>query len=283
MTIREQEIAAMVLEIVKERGKMQNPVTGSGGVFLGKVSGIGPRHPAAKRLSVGDKVASLVSLSLTPLELRKVVSVDCGKERIAVQGHAVVFESGILEKIPEDFSEGVFLAAVDVCGAPAQIKRLLKVGQTVLILGLGKAGRGVSLQAARNGAKVLGVDSSTEAVSWCEKNLEGNFVQMDGKDALGIYHWVREVTRGSLADLSVLATSGDGGEMSAILPVRDGGGGLFFGMATSFQRATLGAEGIGKDIILMMGNGYVPGHAALMLDLLREHKPLRQWFEEKFG
>src|SRR5262249_47844316 len=60
-------IAARVLEIVHERGKMQNPVTGSGGMLLGEVRELGPQAPA--RFVLGDRVATLVSLTLTPLQL----------------------------------------------------------------------------------------------------------------------------------------------------------------------------------------------------------------------
>jgi L-erythro-3,5-diaminohexanoate dehydrogenase len=58
-------IRAEVLEIVAERGKMQNPETGSGGMLVGTVEQVGERSPLG--LSVGDRVATLVSLSLTPL------------------------------------------------------------------------------------------------------------------------------------------------------------------------------------------------------------------------
>ena len=54
-----------VLQIVSERGKMQNPVTGSGGMLVGTVEEVGPESPLG--LEVGDHVATLVSLSLTPL------------------------------------------------------------------------------------------------------------------------------------------------------------------------------------------------------------------------
>ena len=37
----EKKIEEMILSIVNERGKMQNPVTGSGGMFIGKVAYIG--------------------------------------------------------------------------------------------------------------------------------------------------------------------------------------------------------------------------------------------------
>ena len=47
------------------RGKMQNPVTGSGGMLIGVVDAVGPESPLG--LAVGDRVATLVSLTLTPL------------------------------------------------------------------------------------------------------------------------------------------------------------------------------------------------------------------------
>ena len=58
-------VRAEVLEIVAERGKMQNPVTGSGGMLIGVVDEVGPESTLG--LAVGDRVATLVSLSLTPL------------------------------------------------------------------------------------------------------------------------------------------------------------------------------------------------------------------------
>ena len=54
-----------MLEIVATRGKMQNPVTGSGGMLTGVVAEAGPESPLG--LEPGDRIATLVSLSLTPL------------------------------------------------------------------------------------------------------------------------------------------------------------------------------------------------------------------------
>jgi L-erythro-3,5-diaminohexanoate dehydrogenase len=71
--------------------------------------------------------------------------------------------------------------------------------------------------------------------------------------------------------------------MASILAVRDGGTVIFFSMATSFTAAALGAEGVGKDATLIVGNGYVPGHAELTLSLLRRHPGIRALFEQRFG
>jgi L-erythro-3,5-diaminohexanoate dehydrogenase len=53
-------------------------------------------------------------------------------------------------------------------------------------------------------------------------------------------------------------------------------------MATSFTRAALGAEGVGKDVTMIIGNGYTKGHAELSLNILRESKEIRKLFEEKY-
>jgi L-erythro-3,5-diaminohexanoate dehydrogenase len=53
-------------------------------------------------------------------------------------------------------------------------------------------------------------------------------------------------------------------------------------MATSFTKAALGAEGIGKDITMIIGNGYAHGHAELALDLLRESEYLRRVYTERY-
>ena len=63
----DQKIGEMILSIVAERGKQQNPVTGSGGMFMGTVAKIGDDLKGKIDLKEGDRIASLVSLSLTPL------------------------------------------------------------------------------------------------------------------------------------------------------------------------------------------------------------------------
>src|SRR5205085_8482224 len=70
-----ERIAWRVQQIVAERGKMQNPVTGSGGMLIGRVAEIGPLHPARGELKPGDRIATLVSLTLTPLVLDAVAKV----------------------------------------------------------------------------------------------------------------------------------------------------------------------------------------------------------------
>jgi L-erythro-3,5-diaminohexanoate dehydrogenase len=54
-------------------------------------------------------------------------------------------------------------------------------------------------------------------------------------------------------------------------------------MATSFSAAALGAEGLAADVTMLVGNGYVPGHAEMALDLLRTEPGVRALFERRLA
>ena len=71
--------------------------------------------------------------------------------------------------------------------------------------------------------------------------------------------------------------------MGSILSCKDDGTVYFFSMATSFTKAALGAEGVGKDVTMIMGNGYAKGHAEITLQVLREHAGIRKLFEEMYA
>ncbi|UUZ59095.1 hypothetical protein [Nocardioides sp. B-3] len=62
------KVRAEVLEIVSTRGKMHNPVTGSGGMLVGTVEEVGPESTLG--LKVGDRIATLVSLTPHPARPR---------------------------------------------------------------------------------------------------------------------------------------------------------------------------------------------------------------------
>ena len=65
------------------------------------------------------------------------------------------------------------------------------------------------------------------------------------------------------------------------MSTKQGGTVIFFSMATSFAAAALGAEGLAADVTMLVGNGYVPGHADLALNLIRSTPALRALFERR--
>src|SRR5262249_11711916 len=142
-----------VLGIVAERGKMQNPVTGSGGMLTGVVEEAGNDSPLGLRS--GDRIATLVSLSLTPLVITDDLrSWDGASEQVPCQGYAILFGRSIAAVLPDDLPVPLSLAVMDVCGAPALTHRVVSQyprvntykGPVVAILGA--AGKSGSLSAA---------------------------------------------------------------------------------------------------------------------------------------
>ena len=274
-----ERIAWRVLSIVAERGKLQNPVTGSGGMLIGRVAEVGSAHPAHGELKAGDRIATLVSLTLTPLVLEGIDKVHLHAERLDVRGKAILFSSGLWAPMPDDLPEALALAVLDVCGAPALVERMARPGMNVLVLGAGKSGSLACAQAKKNGAHVVALDYRMEAPQrLVAEGLADAAVAADATEALAVYVAAREATGGALFDLVVNCASVPGTEMGCILATREGGEVLFFSMATSFTAAALGAEGVGKDVRLTIGNGYAKGHAKLALDLVRSTPALRAIF-----
>lgn len=280
-----QRIADELLRIVGARGKLHNPVTGSGGMLIGRVRAVGPAHPAAGRLAPGDRIATLVSLTLTPLRLDRIRAVRPEIDRVECEGEAILFATGLWAALPPDLPETLALAALDVCGAPALVARHARPGQRVLVLGAGKSGALVAVQAraSMGGDGVLAVaDRSPEALAaLAGLGVADHHLRVDATDPLAVL--AAAPSAGGPYDLVVNCASVPGTEMSSILAARDGGTVIFFSMATSFTAAALGAEGVGKDATLVIGNGYAPGHADLTLGLLRAHPALRALFEARYA
>ena len=118
-------VRAEVLDIVATRGKMQNPETGSGGMLIGTVEEVGPESPLG--LAVGDRVATLVSLTLTPLVIEDgLAGWDGHSEQVPADGYAILFGRSIAAVLPDDLPRDLALAVMDVCGAPALTHRVVE-------------------------------------------------------------------------------------------------------------------------------------------------------------
>lgn len=303
------KIRSAVLEIIATRGKMQNPVTGSGGMLTGTVEEAGPESPLG--LKPGQRIATLVSLTLTPLVITDgLARWDGRSEQVPCEGHAILFARSIAAVLPDDLPVPLALAVLDVCGAPALTSRVVKEGAVVVIIGA--AGKSGSLSAAaarqQGAAKIIGIvpteaeaellrhppttqDGGAEGAAAGvrsrpathlrapESPLADEIVVADARDPVGLAEKVQAA--GGPADVTVVCVDVAGCEGGAILSTKQGGTVIFFSMATSFSAAALGAEGLAADVTMLVGNGYVPGHADLALGLIREVPSVRTLFERR--
>ncbi len=282
-----EKVKRKIIEIVNNRGKMQNPVTGSGGMLIGNIENIGDALKGKIDLNIGDKIATLVSLSLTPLRIDKILNIHPDIDRVEIEGKAILFESGIYAKVPKDMKDTLALAILDVAGAPAQVKNLVKSGNTVLVLGAtGKSGLMCSLMAKKMSGKkgrIIGQARNEKRAEFLKRtDFYDDIIIADVLNPIDVLDKVLKVNNGKEVDISINCLSIPNTEMSSILPVKDEGIVYFFSMATSFAKAALGAEGIGKDVKMLIGCGYAKNHAQIALDLVRESNTLRKIFEEKY-
>ncbi|GAB1404811.1 L-erythro-3,5-diaminohexanoate dehydrogenase [anaerobic digester metagenome] len=284
----EEKIKEIMFDIVEKQGKHRNPVTGSGGMLLGRVEKIGSALEGKIDLKPGDKIATLVSLSLTPLRIDKIKAIRKDVDQVDIEGKAILFESGIYAKIPADLPEKLALSALDVAGAPAQTAKLVKPGDTVVIIGAGgKSGMLCCYEAKKRAGvtgKVIGITHSEKStkrlmdLDFCDHVFAANATQ-----PVAVMEKVAELTQGQMADITINNVNINDTEMTSILCTKDSGTVYFFSMATSFTKAALGAEGVGSDVTMIVGNGYTRGHAEITLELLRESKKLRDIFTELYA
>ncbi len=309
------KIRSAVREIIATRGKMQNPVTNSGGMLTGTVEEAGPDSPLG--LKPGQRIATLVSLTLTPLAITDGLAAWDGRsEQVPCEGHAILFARSIAAVLPDDLPVPLSLAVLDVCGAPALTSRVVQEGAVVVIIGAAGKSGSLSAVAARQAgaAKVIGVvpteaeaallrnltttqDGGAEGAAGASENqqswssrrpthlprpespLVDEIVVADARDPVGL--GVRVGVAGGPADVTVVCVDVAGCEGGAILSTKQGGTVIFFSMATSFAAAALGAEGLAADVTMLVGNGYVPGHADLALGLIRSVPSVRKLFEQR--
>ena len=282
----EKAFANHVIELTDRTGKHKNEDTGSGGMLIGRVAEIGPKFEMKEQIAVGDKVATLVSLSLTPLKVKKVKKVYLDKDQVDIEGEAILFSSGIYAKLPDDMDENLALSILDVAGASAQVERLVKPGDNVVILGAhGKSGvlcNAIAKERAGDTGKVIGIVRRESYRDICIETGCDDIILSDATDAITINKEVSRLTGGKMADVVINCVNVEDTEMSSILACKERGIVYFFSMATSFTKAALGAEGVGADVDMILGNGYALNHAKTSLDLLRRNKVLFELFKDRY-
>jgi L-erythro-3,5-diaminohexanoate dehydrogenase len=274
-------MAAAIEEIVAERGKLQNPWTGSGGILAGRVARVGDEH-WARDLVPGERVVPLASLIAIPLVLDGVGPLDPASPQVPVRGRAIVTGRMACGLVPEDLPLGVVLSALDVYPAASHTRAIARPGQHVLVLGAGHAG----LVAAAAAHEAVGPEGRVTALDAAPAALERmrsadpatTTIRADATDSVGA---LEALAAHGLprADLTLVCTSAPACEGTAILATDESGVVLFFSTATSFPAAALGADSISSRTRLTIPNGYTDDRGEYALDLLRRSPALLAAFE----
>jgi L-erythro-3,5-diaminohexanoate dehydrogenase len=192
--------------------------------------------------------------------------------------------------LPADLAPGPVVAALDVAGAPARVSAMARQGQRVAVLGAGGTAGLLTLCALRqrlgSSGEIIAIEHSQEALHDIDAlEVADVLVQGDATRPLELVERVRDACEGGdyQSDLTINVVNVPGTEFATILLTKAAGRILFFSMATSFTTAALGAEGLARQVEMHIGNGYMPDHGAVALQLLRDFPRLRTIFERRFG
>ena len=168
------------------------------------------------------------------------------------------------------------------------IKEYTKPGDTVLVIGgAGKSGM-LCLYEAKKRAGVTGkvicfarTEKSVEKVK--KLGLADEYIIGDATKPVDVMNSVSELTDGKMADVTINCVNVPDTEMSCILSTKADGVIYFFSMATSFTAAALGAEGVGMDTTMIIGNGYARNHANIAIDIIRESQIIRDIYTDLYA
>lgn len=273
-------IAQTIKEIVAERGKLQNPWTGSGGVLMGRVRVVGHSYQASD-IERGELVMPLASLIAVPLRLDTVGPVNPDSPHVPVSGRAIVTGRMACVRVPDDLPSPVALAVFDVYPVASYVRELAGPGTHVLVFGAGHAGL-LAVAAARETVGDRGlvtvIDRSPAALRRAQSvDPALGAIEADATDPVGAAAALAELGVPP-GDLTLLCTTAEGAEGAAILTTADRGTIVFFSTATSFSAAALGTDAAGSHARLIISNGLTDDRSEYAFELVRRRRTLQALF-----
>lgn len=269
----EKEMGRIILNIVEERGKLHNNVTGTGGTFFGRVEKIGAGYVNRFGIDAGDDICSLFSLTGTPLRLDEIISVDADMAQAAIRGKAVLFPNNPVMKALPGLSAKVQLSAVEVAGQAAEVYKLVNKGDKVALLSAaGKMGLFCAMAAKKklgeSGRVVACIDDKSMEIADEWKWLFDEAIVLDTGNIDELQKYLSPM--GSY-DLVIDCSDKPMTEPACAMLAKPGGNILFAGWGGSSKTAGLAAEALGKDVNMRYYRGYVEGEIEFFTSLAAEY------------
>ncbi len=267
-------LRATVLETVAERSKFQDPSSGGGGSVLGRISERGLEYP--RDLSIGARVALPSALGLTPLWLADVAGWDGTTPLVPARGHAIVFSSSPIARVPHDLAAPLALSVLEVAPIVAVVRRRLRPGDKVAVLGGARPTGAFASVAVREGgaAGVSSVVTTWQEACLVEALGAATPTVADMTDPLAIAAAVREGLTGC-CDLVVVCEDVKGVEAGALLATRPGGTAVFAASGATCAGLAEAARSLSCDVELVVAGGPVSGAAEDAFELLSTYQALR--------
>lgn len=295
-------LKSLILEVIRVRGKMHNPVTNSGGVLVGRPLTAGARSPHRGMVNSSHRVVPLCSLSAIPLKVESINKIH-GNQVLVSGATAVVFARMQVVPLPIDLDVRLALSAIDVSRLLPQLRKLIapftvqlsaspagprapRVALRIAILGCGVAGQCCAAFLRHNlpssgEVRIVALDVSPRSLAtvsaFAVPGLSTFLLKNGGSVMEGLT--LREtMLDGVGADLVLNCVSAAGTEALSTVLCAERGTIVYFSMATNFGTAVLSTDPTGADVNVVCGAGVYPTQAVEAFHLLGNDLPLLSAF-----
>ncbi len=271
-----------VMEIVRQRGKMHNPYTGTGGLFGGVVEKIGKKFNNVDNIRMGDEVIVPVSIAMLPLKLQKVKSVNYVYNHLDVDGHTVIYSGCPVVKKTPDISWDILLSAFEESASIKKASGFAEGKSASLVIGSNPIVTmlyGLALRSVMDSDGVLTCVHYGDSVMYAYNDIEQNrnkllysvFDEVYFMSSRDPMECIDETTQGGerLYDVIVNCADQMGAEVISVIAAKENGDVLFSNLTNNYTTALLVQEAINRDINLYCAVGYVEGYYDYMMSFIR--------------
>ena len=281
------KIKSRIIDIVNKRGKLQNPYTNTGGVFIGKMTKIGKNYVNSEGFQIGDRVCCVCSTCGIPMKIENIDSIDFTYGQIKCSGYAVVFDTTPLRHVLPGIKDEIILTAVDEAGNLYGLYKIAKSEkiESATIIGNTPIATMLYAQAMREAMHDNGIKGSISAIvdqnSTHSVQKEATVAALEGiVDEIYFVELVRpieavkelmpleDIYRG-IVDKVVVIEDVFGAESLAISIVKRGGHVFFSSAGNHYWTAAVASEGLGKEVHMHVFDQYVEEHPEFTFKLVK--------------
>ena len=274
----EEKIKQTIIDIVRRRGKLHNPVTDTGGLVCGQIEAIGEQAENSHGLKVGDEIICNASLASVPMYIEKITSIDYMFNQIEVEGYAILHSRIPIVKVTEDLPLNLVLFVLDESGTLFRLNQLAEGKERCLIVGNNMItnlifGYALRRKLGSNGEITCLLDKKTSirvTGGGIDRLISRVFDNIQYLDILKPTECVDRLNAESIFDISVNCAEIPGAETVNILATRPGGTVMFANLINNLNIALYITESLSKNLEVHGAEGYIEGYDAFDVELVGE-------------
>ena len=280
----EDRIKECILNIVRQRGKLHNPYTGTAGIIAGVVEKIGPDCNNINGIKPGDEVIIPVSASLIPLSLEAIHKVDYVYGHVDVDGYAILYDGCPMVKKQPELPWDLLMVAFEESASIENVSQLAKSKKRIMIIGSNPIVAILYSMAVREtmdpDGELVGViyrdkvsDMFGGAGQKRNKFLYSIFDEVYYMDSTSTLQCIDDITYNGERLFDVIVNCADqmGAEAVSVVAAKEKGTVFFSNLSNNYTLALFIQEAINREMTLQCAAGYCSGYYEFMMKFISEN------------